>query len=386
MAIATEVPITVERVTQEELQHIKAFRLPNFVPPYPCTRNPFLEKARAEANCWAEEFSLDSVFNTPEEVEGFYKIDLPALALGGHADCGEKEAVWAAKFYLWMFAFDDRLDDIANFCAPEKSTAIFLELNVMLMWPFPDDELFYKKFVEFLDEGGVADRTQYLDYLHSKLAEARLKPGTVYQNSSPEGHPLCKAFQDLWAPLCKGMQTDSLRRWAVVFQDQMLANAREIRIRKYKTIPSVDDHIAWRRDGSGVWTCLVTVEFVDKVHLPDEVFDCPEMQRFLLAINDVISWHNDLWSFHKEALIGDVHNLVIVMSHAQHCSYEEAGAKVYQMMLGKLTEMEEAIGDLEKMTAPEHQHAISRYFHWARNFIANGHIWHLNCGRYTKHD
>ncbi|CAM6124582.1 unnamed protein product [Calypogeia fissa] len=83
MAIATEVPITVERVTQEELQRIKAFRLPNFVPPYPCTRNPFLEKARAEANRWAEEFSLDSVFNTPEEVEGFYKIDLPALALGG---------------------------------------------------------------------------------------------------------------------------------------------------------------------------------------------------------------------------------------------------------------------------------------------------------------
>ncbi|CAM6113101.1 unnamed protein product [Calypogeia fissa] len=385
MSIATDVAsINVERTTQEQLQRIKDFSLPNFVPPYPYKRSPFAEKATAEANRWVEEFSLDEVYNSPEELRGLYKADFPGLAMVVYVDCGEREAIWAAKFFIWLFIFDDRLDDITNFCAPEKSTAIFLELNAMVMWSFPDDELFYNKFVEFLDEGDVAERDQCLNFLHSKLDEARLKLGTVYKISSPDVHPLCKSFQDLWTPLCEAIQTDSLRRWALLFQDQLLANVREIRNRKNNTIPSVDDYITCRRDGVALRTSSVSVEFLDKVHVPDEVFDCPEMQRFLLATNDAISWHNDLWSFQKEALIGDVHNLVIVVSHAQQCSYAEAGAKVYQMMMSKLAEMEEAIGDLEKVTPPEHQHAISRYFHWARNFVTGSHYWHDSCTRYTK--
>ncbi|CAM6122329.1 unnamed protein product [Calypogeia fissa] len=206
----------------------------------------------------------------------------------------------------------------------------------------------------------------------------------VYQTSSPEPHPLCESFRDLWAALGQGMQTDSWRRRGLLFQDQLLANFREMSTRKHKCIPSVDEYIASRRDTSGVFPCSVYVELVDKVHVPDEVFDSPEMQRFLVAANDVITWHNDIWSFQKEALIGDVHNLVIVISHARHCSYEEAGAQVYQMVLGKLAEMEEAISDVEKMTPPEHQHGVSRYFHWAPNFVAGTHIWHENCRRYIK--
>ncbi|CAM6100459.1 unnamed protein product [Calypogeia fissa] len=129
---------------------------------------------------------------------------------------------------------------------------------------------------------------------------------------------------------------------------------------------------------------MVATEFVDRVHLPDEVFDCSEMQRFITAITDFDFIHNDLFSFHKEAMLGDVNNLVVVVSHAEDCSYGEAGEKIYQMMLGKLTEMEKAINDLERVTSPEYQHAISRYSNFARNFVTGDHIWHVICGRYTQ--
>lgn len=81
-------------------------------------------------------------------------------------------------------------------------------------------------------------------------------------------------------------------------------------------------------------------------------------------------------------MIGDVHNLVIAVSHEQNCSYAEAGDRVYQMMLDKMTEMDKAIEDVKKVTPDEYQYAISRYFHLARNFITGTHMWHLNCVRY----
>lgn len=177
MTIASDVP-QVEKPSQEELERIKAFRLPEFVPPYACRRNKFADKAKAEANRWAQKCSLQEVYNSHEEVQAHYKSDIPELAMLGYVDCGEKEATWVTKYFIWVFMFDDHLDDIANFYSPEKCTSLFLELNVLLMWSFPDDDQFHQNFVEFLDEAEVADRSQALDYLHLKLDEARQNPGT----------------------------------------------------------------------------------------------------------------------------------------------------------------------------------------------------------------
>ncbi|CAM6100461.1 unnamed protein product [Calypogeia fissa] len=208
---------------------------------------------------------------------------------------------------------------------------------------------------------------------------------SVYDTSATHFHALNKAFGDLWAELCEIMPADFLRRWALLFQKQNLSNLKEIRNRKYKIIPPVDEYIALRRDTIGAQAAVVTTEFVDRVHLPDEVFDCSEMQRLITAITDFYSIHNDLCSFQKEAMLGDVNNLVVVVSHAEDCSYTEAGAKIYQMMLDTITELEKAISDLESVTPPEYQDAISRYFNFARNLVTGAHHWHRRCVRYAQY-
>ncbi|CAM6113229.1 unnamed protein product [Calypogeia fissa] len=374
------------RVSQEELERIKAVRLPvaDFVPPYPYKRNKVAEKAKAEAYRWTEEYSLPEICPSPEEIHPIYKFGIHQYTMAAYVDCGVKEAAWVTKYVIWLFIFDDRLDDIAYACSPEKSTALCLELHMILMWSFPDDEHLYKNFVELLDLGEVSERSQRLNYLQSRLDEARLKPGTVYDTSATHFHALNKAFRDLWAELCEIMPADFLRRWALFFQEQNLSQLKEVRNRKYKIIPSVDEYIACRREDAGVRTLVAAVEFTDSVHLPDEVFDCLEMQRFITAIADYIAFQNDLWSFQKEAILGDVHNWVVVVSHAEDCSYGEAGAKIYQMMLDSVTEMEKAISDLERVTPPEYQDAISRYFNFARNMVTGHQHWHATCGRYTQ--
>lgn len=76
---------------------------------------------------------------------------------------------------------------------------------------------------------------------------------------------------------------------------------------------------------------------------------------------------------------GDIHNMVIVLSHTQDCSYVEAGLKTHHMMLDKLAEMEAAIVDLEKVTPPEYQQAISLYFRGLRHFYTGTHFWYKDC-------
>ncbi|CAM6117994.1 unnamed protein product [Calypogeia fissa] len=380
-ATSSEVFTDAPRVSQEELERIKAFRLPvaDFVSPYPYKRNKVAEKAKAEAYRWMEEYFL--LETGPKEIHRAYEAITSEFTMTMFIDCGVKEAAWLTKFVIWTLFFDDRLDEIAYTGSPEKSTAICLELHLTLMSSFPDDEHLYKNFVELLDLGEVSEPSQTLNYLQSRLDEARRKPGTVYDTSATA---LNKAMRDLWAGLCETMPADFLRRWALLFQKQNLSNLKEIRNRKYKIIPPVDEYIATRRDNVSIRTLMAAIEFADRVHLPDEVFDCSEMHLLITAITDFAFLHNDLWSFQKEAMLGDVNNMVVVVSHAEDCSYGEAGAKVYQMMLETLTQLEKAISDLERVTPPEYQHAISRYSNLARHMVTGTHYYHVLCERYTQ--
>nr|APB88774.1 terpene synthase 4 [Scapania nemorea] len=375
---------TVERTRDEELERIKAYRVPDLVSPYPWKRNQFADNAKAEAYRWLDKYiPVQHVYESPEELRDFRDSDLAEWAVLSFVDCGEKELAWPAKLTLMTFILDDDIDD---WCSPEKAmSTFFLELIVMILWSFPDDERLYQNFVEFLDEGRVADRTQTLNYVHSKMAEARLKPGTLYDTSSVEAHWIIKAFGDLWAELYETMPDNFLRRWALLWQIYLLENVKEVVNRRYKITPSVHSLTEARRHTTGFWIFTKLLEFAEKVHVPDEVYDCPEMQRFLEATGDALAFDNDLWSFQREAMRGDKNNMVVILSHSQDCSYVEAGMKTHQMMLDKLAEMEKAIVDVEKVTPPEYQEAISLYIRGLRNFYAGTHHWYEDCtSRYRK--
>ncbi|CAM6103980.1 unnamed protein product [Calypogeia fissa] len=346
--VSTGAP-NVDSMSQEELERIKAFKRPD-------------------------------VLLTPSETSSTYKINQFAKT----ATAEGYRWVQTVPGLLDIYRTHDYLDDPTLFRNLEKSTSLFMELNLIMMWSFPDDEQFYKNCVKFLDEGEGVDRAHALHCLQMKLDEATLRPGTLYDSSSPAVHPLCKAFRDLWAQVYQTMLADSLRRWVLLVQDLLLGNAREVRARKYNTIPSVDEYIASRKDTIATNVCMALVDFANKVQIPNEIFYCPEMQRFRNALADVALCINDLWSFKKEALFGDIHNLVILLSKKQDCSYAEAGKQVGKMILHAVAEMEEAISDLTKVTPPEYQHALSRWFVAARNLARGCNQWHANSGRYTE--
>ncbi|CAM6083367.1 unnamed protein product [Calypogeia fissa] len=208
----------------------------------------------------------------------------------------------------------------------------------------------------------------------------------VYDTSSPRVHPLCKAFRDLWAELCESMPENFLRRWGPLVQNYVHGGAKEIRDRENKTIPSMDEFIALRRDTIAIWSVMGVIDYTDNVNLPDEVFDSPEMQAFIRAACDLLAWQQDIWSFQKEILMGNVHNMVTVVSHEKGCSYAEAGTIVLQMMMDKLVEMEKTIHDLEKVTPPEYQQGIAPYIDWARTALTTSTHWYGNCTRYPTYE
>jgi Terpene synthase family 2, C-terminal metal binding len=64
------------------------------------------------------------------------------------------------------------------------------------------------------------------------------------------------------------------------------------------------------------------------VKLPRIVAKHPAIQQLTNLANTVICWANDLLSYERERLQGDVHNLVLVVQHEQHITLSQAVAWV----------------------------------------------------------
>ncbi|KAF9462325.1 isoprenoid synthase domain-containing protein [Collybia nuda] len=83
--------------------------------------------------------------------------------------------------------------------------------------------------------------------------------------------------------------------------------------RNINHLPTVDEFIIMRRCTVGAGMVEAMVEHSLNIDLPSYVFKDPVVISMSQAISDIISWSNDIYSFHKEQRGGDSPNLICVL-------------------------------------------------------------------------
>jgi hypothetical protein len=133
---------------------------------------------------------------------------------------------------------------------------------------------------------------------------------------------------------------------------------------------------------TGAWlTYLRLFELVEAVSLPAEIRYHPMFQAYLMAVNDVIVWANDIVSSEKERAQRDLHNLVFIVEREERRTTQEA---INLLVYHHNEEMLRCLALERKLAAVagSARQDVEKYIHFARSFIRANLDWAGETSRY----
>ncbi|KAH9570331.1 hypothetical protein CY35_02G034500 [Sphagnum magellanicum] len=368
---------------QERQQAALDFVVPDFIPPFPYRMNPGLEEANKKALKWAVH-NFES-FMSPEKFQNlFYQENPHYLAGGVYPDAPISRLVFAIEFSAWGYVYDDQ-SLVGQKYSLEELIQMQLDIQVVIMAAYPQDKSLQDNLVKCVsNELGRFEFAK--DFVEKVVAQTTTKHllGSEYDEHIS---PIALAFQDLWIRAIALMPKEWSLRFGKLMQESMFANFLESHNLHHGTCPSVSSHILERRQSGACLPYLVLQELLQDVFLPDSIYHSLPMQRLLYATSDVVCWDNDILSFRKELVAGEVTNLVFLISKEEGCSYNKAAKIVTQMMVDACKEMQLAaielkeyckIHELTTMQKAAIEHYISCCNHW----VSGSHMFHSQSRRF----
>jgi len=168
------------------------------------------------------------------------------------------------------------------------------------------------------DEAGLGRDPEQLAQLHISLLDI-LRGGAPTQDT-----PMIRALSNLATRLRALANAACLERFIQQVAHYFAANVWEATNRAHRQIPDVATYLTMRPYTGAVYSYLVLIEFAGQLDLPAIVHAHPAVQQLAQMTNNIICWSNDLMSLERELRQGDVHNLVLILHHAQRRSLSEA--------------------------------------------------------------
>ncbi len=263
---------------------MNAIQLPELRFPFPSRVSPRANDAQQHLNNWAQAYGL---LSTDEALMKFDKSRFAWLVARTFPDAPFEELCLIADFNAWLFLFDDQCDEAAQ-----------------------------------------GKKSAYLRTIMTGLLDI-LRNNKVY--SPVDAGPFPAALSDIWAR----MRAISKPAWRLKFirsvQDYFEACIWESENREAGQTPSVKEYVRMRPFTGALLADVDAIDIIEKIYLPEDMLQNAILQRMIQACNNVVCWTNDIISCQKEALQGDVHNLVLVLHHEKKYSLQEAVNEATQM-------------------------------------------------------
>ncbi|CAM6029760.1 unnamed protein product [Sphagnum balticum] len=385
---------TVHAHVQQEMEHpiqsegtkfqqvFQDFVIPKFIPPFSHNRNPLEEEANQVAHQWYHHYFASTIF--PETFEKIKKGNTHIIPISVHPTAELSRLEWALEFYLFMFVIDDVVERKTRTSSLEDLEELFLELMVLIISSFPQYHILQENLNRYFSD--ELDRRSTKDFAEKVLARAMQHSKTDFDKHKTSA--ICSAFSNLLSRATSEMPEEWSLRFTRILQEAMLAQFLEARYLLEKKDPSLSMYLSHRKEFGYMDASLSIIDYVEGVFLPNTLHYSSPMQQLLQASGDVICWHNDIYSFQKELVNGETHNLVIMLSKEKKISYNKAAELVNQMILDKIEEVHSAITDLRVLTQSNKEitvaqgAAIERYIMCCTSFISSSHEFHTQSSRF----
>jgi germacradienol/geosmin synthase len=91
-----------------------------------------------------------------------------------------------------------------------------------------------------------------------------------------------------------------------------------------RRIPDVSTYREKRRDTVVASSYFDLIELAESFEIPVEIYESQPFQAILHTASQIIGWTNDLYSLEPDLARGEIHNLVVVVQHAEGCSLQQA--------------------------------------------------------------
>lgn len=187
----------------------------------------------------------------------------------------------------------------------------------------PDD------ICENLSIGGAS--TRELHTLLSQMHAVIGTPDTYIQGKYSGGGSFTDALRDIWSRMTRASTPEWRKRFGRHVKSYIEGVVWEASNHDVGLIPSRAVYQSMRSYTSGMYMLWDFIEFTGDFLLPDTVLEDPMIAELARTANMVVALSNDIFSLHKEALNGDVHNIVIVLQQEEALTREKACRRAVEL-------------------------------------------------------
>jgi Terpene synthase family 2, C-terminal metal binding len=299
----------------------------NIYCPFGFRVHPRLDEIAGSSIAWLGRCGL-----VPDEpgLARFRAAHVPHLMCYARPEAGVEELLWSAKLLCWGVALDDLVD------------------HQLWREPLPHVRAAIRQCASVLAVDGAVP----IDQLRAQPAP---------------GRSLILALHELWTELVARTEPGWRARLARDLESYLLSQDSEVENRIARQTPDLKTYLVLRRSTGMEPALLDLVEYDLGLWLPPEVVASPELQALRRAAEDYVDWVNDLYSWNKERLVGDPHNIVAVLQHHERCELPDAVERTCRMIASaarSVLEMGRRLPDV----VPEHSLDLERYTaslqHW----------------------
>jgi hypothetical protein len=158
---------------------------------------------------------------------------------------------------------------------------------------------------------------------------------------SPGARPLESTLIELWRDTSARMSREWRRRFLSHLEEHRTGCSEQAVFRRIRQTPTPEEYPALRRRAAGPFLYDL-MEPVLGVELPSRPLALPAWQAMLEGTADVVTWSNDIVSYGRESVLGDVHNHVIVLAAAHGLEPSQAMSRVAERIAVLADELRDA--------------------------------------------
>lgn len=297
---------------------------------------PFASKIHADASQaheasvqWAQSMGM---LPTEQHVRGAQNAKVGSLVARGFPTASRDGLQLVADWTVWFCMLDDHIEEELRYADVE------VYLTRMLEVLYGDDMIAQDPF-----EAGLIDIRRRLIDLVPWRANALVR------------------FNEAVAALFAGF-------------------IQEARDHATGEVPPVATYLKLREVTVGLKVILTLTEAVEGIHLPDEVLDHPAIRRLATRTSNIVGWSNDLFTYDKEIIQGEIHNLVLAVMTERRMALADAVAFTVQLHDDEVCRFIQDVELLPSFGAADPE--VRRYVEMLRCWI-RGHLdWARETGRY----